>query len=113
MERADRSMATNDIRGKDRPHLCFLCFSEGEDGAGPGGHSSQAIGAVVCKQDVHRGKLNRGYIAMLTTKKEARKKGIGTRPSVRQFPESFLTIFLFPLSFFLQRVSWCRWPCNV
>ncbi|KAA1087849.1 N-alpha-acetyltransferase mak3 [Puccinia graminis f. sp. tritici] len=58
------------------PHLCFLCFSEGDD---PGGHPAQAIGAVVCKQDVHRGKLNRGYIAMLTTKKEARKKGIARK----------------------------------
>ncbi|OAV95124.1 hypothetical protein PTTG_12113 [Puccinia triticina 1-1 BBBD Race 1] len=58
------------------PQLCFLCFSQTHDKGEEPGHPPQAIGAIVCKQDVHRGKLNRGYIAMLTTKKEARKKGI-------------------------------------
>lgn len=60
-----------------RPELCFLCFSQpDDDDDDDDGHPPRAIGAVVCKQDVHRGKLNRGYIAMLTTKKEARKRGI-------------------------------------
>ncbi|PLW19340.1 hypothetical protein PCANC_04527 [Puccinia coronata f. sp. avenae] len=59
------------------PELCFLCFSQpDDDDDDDDGHPPRAIGAVVCKQDVHRGKLNRGYIAMLTTKKEARKRGI-------------------------------------
>jgi len=65
----------------DWPHLSFLCFadseSEGADEEGDG--ARQAIGAIVCKQDVHRGKLNRGYIAMLTTKKEARMMGIARK----------------------------------
>ncbi|KAH9465010.1 hypothetical protein Pst134EB_004502 [Puccinia striiformis f. sp. tritici] len=59
------------------PHLCFLCFSEPTEPTEGG--EREAIGAIVCKQDLHRGKLNRGYIAMLTTKKEARKRGIARK----------------------------------
>ncbi|KAI9611635.1 hypothetical protein H4Q26_008590 [Puccinia striiformis f. sp. tritici PST-130] len=59
------------------PHLCFLCFSEPTELTEGG--EREAIGAIVCKQDLHRGKLNRGYIAMLTTKKEARKRGIARK----------------------------------
>jgi ribosomal protein S18 acetylase RimI-like enzyme len=37
----------------------------------------EIVGVVVCKQDVHRGKLNRGYIAMLSVRKDYRNLGIG------------------------------------
>ncbi|KAG0144243.1 hypothetical protein CROQUDRAFT_65232 [Cronartium quercuum f. sp. fusiforme G11] len=57
------------------PQLAFLCFEDGEEGE----ERSRAVGAIVCKQDIHMGKLNRGYIAMLTTKKEMRKHGIARR----------------------------------
>lgn len=63
----------------DWPHLSFLCFPEEAVGAHHADPPPRAIGAIVCKQDVHRGKLNRGYIAMLTIKKEARMKGIARR----------------------------------
>ncbi|KAM0747394.1 acyl-CoA N-acyltransferase [Meredithblackwellia eburnea MCA 4105] len=53
----------------DWPHLCF--FAEDEDTGDP-------IGTIVCKQDVHREKLNRGYLAMLSTKKAYRGQGIAT-----------------------------------
>lgn len=31
----------------------------------------------MCKQEVHRDKLNRGYLAMLSTKNEYRGMGVG------------------------------------
>ncbi|KNZ53795.1 ribosomal-protein-alanine N-acetyltransferase [Puccinia sorghi] len=60
---------------KDSAHFFF----EEAVGAHHADPPPRAIGAIVCKQDVHRGKLNRGYIAMLTIKKEARMKGIARR----------------------------------
>lgn len=36
------------------------------------------VGAIVCKQDEHKGKSIRGYIAMLAVDKEYRGRGIGT-----------------------------------
>lgn len=77
---------------EDRPHLSFLCFPEEAVGAHHADPPPRAIGAIVCKQDVHRGKLNRGYIAMLTIKKEARMKGIGKlpRPSIVPSISSYL-----------------------
>lgn len=59
------------------PHLCFLCFLQADDEKV--NHPPQAVGAIVCKQDLHRCKLNRGYIAMLTTRKDARKHGIASK----------------------------------
>lgn len=35
------------------------------------------IGVIVCKQEQHRDKLNRGYLAMLSTHPSYRGKGIG------------------------------------
>jgi ribosomal protein S18 acetylase RimI-like enzyme len=87
-----------DGREKSRPELCFLCFSQpDDDDDDDDGHPPRAIGAVVCKQDVHRGKLNRGYIAMLTTKKEARKRGIGKCGSLS--PPPFFASYLTSVSF--------------
>lgn len=37
------------------------------------------VGAIVCKQDSHRGKVERGYIAMLVVGGNWRKRGIGER----------------------------------
>jgi peptide alpha-N-acetyltransferase len=48
------------------PHLCFLAY----DGGKP-------CGVVVCKMDVHREKMMRGYIAMLVVNKHYRGHGIG------------------------------------
>ena len=31
-----------------------------------------AVGTIVCKQEVHRGKLDRGYLAMLSTREAYR-----------------------------------------
>lgn len=66
------------------PQLCFLCFAdrstkipmnEEENSS----CDSTPVGAIVCKQEPHLGKVNRGYIAMLTTKKEMRKQGIARK----------------------------------
>ena len=40
--------------------------------------SAEIIGAIVCKQDVHKSNgRNRGYIAMLSVSKDWRKRGVG------------------------------------
>lgn len=36
-----------------------------------------AVGTIVCKQEIHRDKLNRGYLAMLSTREAYRGKGVG------------------------------------
>ncbi|XP_045499707.1 N-alpha-acetyltransferase 30-like [Colias croceus] len=50
------------------PKLCFLAIHEGK-----------CIGAIVCKLDMHRNVVKRGYIAMLAVDKRYRKRGIGSR----------------------------------
>lgn len=35
------------------------------------------VGVIVCKQDMHKSRVNRGYIAMLSVDKAWRKRGIG------------------------------------
>ncbi|CAK1543100.1 unnamed protein product [Leptosia nina] len=50
------------------PKLCFLAIHEGK-----------CIGAIVCKLDMHRNVVKRGYIAMLAVDKKYRKKGIGSK----------------------------------
>ena len=35
------------------------------------------VGTILCKQEHHRDKLNRGYLAMLSTKESHRGRGIG------------------------------------
>ncbi|KAI4462909.1 n-alpha-acetyltransferase 30 [Holotrichia oblita] len=49
------------------PNLCFLAMCEDE-----------CVGAIVCKLDLHRKQINRGYIAMLAVDKKYRKHGIGS-----------------------------------
>jgi peptide alpha-N-acetyltransferase len=49
------------------PKLCFLAM----DGA-------KCIGAIVCKLDLHKHLVCRGYIAMLTVDKDYRKRRVGT-----------------------------------
>ncbi|KAI5646373.1 acetyltransferase (GNAT) family domain-containing protein [Phthorimaea operculella] len=50
------------------PKLCFLATHEGK-----------CIGAIVCKLDMHRQVVKRGYIAMLAVDEKYRKKKIGSR----------------------------------
>jgi peptide alpha-N-acetyltransferase len=49
------------------PKLCYLALSD-----------DKCIGCIVCKLDVHRQMINRGYIAMLAVDKDYRKLKIGT-----------------------------------
>jgi len=49
------------------PKLCFLAM----DG-------TKCIGAIVCKLDLHKKLARRGYIAMLATDENYRRRGIGT-----------------------------------
>ncbi|EUC58452.1 GNAT family acetyltransferase [Rhizoctonia solani AG-3 Rhs1AP] len=48
-------------------HLAFMAHDP---------ESGEPIGAIVCKQDSHRGKAERGYIAMLVVGSAWRKRGI-------------------------------------
>lgn len=49
------------------PKLCFLCM----DG-------SKCVGAIVCKLDIHKRVIRRGYIAMLAVDAEYRRRKIGS-----------------------------------
>nr|XP_022901506.1 N-alpha-acetyltransferase 30 [Onthophagus taurus] len=49
------------------PNLCFLAM-----------YDDECVGAIVCKLDVHRKLIKRGYIAMLAVDKRFRKHGIGS-----------------------------------
>ncbi|CAH1108391.1 unnamed protein product [Psylliodes chrysocephalus] len=49
------------------PKLCFLAMCEGE-----------CVGAIVCKLDLHRKVIKRGYIAMLAVDQDYRKLRIGS-----------------------------------
>ncbi|KAK6621345.1 N-alpha-acetyltransferase 30 [Polyplax serrata] len=49
------------------PKLCFLAV-----------HNGECVGAVVCKLDVHRKSIRRGYIAMLAVDQNYRKRKIGS-----------------------------------
>ncbi|KAI0027523.1 acyl-CoA N-acyltransferase, partial [Vararia minispora EC-137] len=40
--------------------------------------SQRPIGVIVCKQSLHREKINRGYIAMLSVSKSYRKQGVAS-----------------------------------
>ncbi|XP_045773991.1 N-alpha-acetyltransferase 30-like [Maniola jurtina] len=50
------------------PKLCFLASHEGK-----------CIGAIVCKLDMHRNVVKRGYIAMLAVDEKYRKRKIGSK----------------------------------
>lgn len=43
----------------------------------------KCVGAVVCKLDMHKRRLYRGYIAMLAVDRDYRGKGIGSQLVVR------------------------------
>lgn len=49
------------------PKLCFLAMCKGE-----------CVGAIVCKLDLHRKVIRRGYIAMLAVDENHRKRSIGS-----------------------------------
>ncbi|XP_015109482.1 N-alpha-acetyltransferase 30 [Diachasma alloeum] len=49
------------------PKLCFLAM-----------HGEECIGAIVCKLDIHRKVIKRGYIAMLAVDVNYRKRKIGS-----------------------------------
>ncbi|XP_050297835.1 N-alpha-acetyltransferase 30-like [Anthonomus grandis grandis] len=49
------------------PKLCFLAMCEG-----------QCVGAIVCKLDLHRKVIRRGYIAMLAVDQKYRNMNIGS-----------------------------------
>ncbi|KOC64327.1 N-alpha-acetyltransferase 30 [Habropoda laboriosa] len=49
------------------PKLCFLAM-----------HGVECVGAIVCKLDVHRKVIRRGYIAMLAVDVKYRKRKIGS-----------------------------------
>ena len=49
------------------PKLCYLAI-----------HENKCIGCIVCKLDIHRQMIKRGYIAMLAVDKDYRKLKIGT-----------------------------------
>ncbi|WVF66582.1 hypothetical protein IAT40_001322 [Kwoniella sp. CBS 6097] len=55
----------------DWPHLTFLVF--------PRPDSIEPIATIICKQDSHRGKTNRGYIAMLSVDRAWRRRGIASK----------------------------------
>ncbi|KIJ22742.1 hypothetical protein M422DRAFT_196498 [Sphaerobolus stellatus SS14] len=52
------------------PHLSFLVRAIDAT-------SSETVGVVVCKQSLHRNGKQRGYIGMLSVRKDCRKRGIG------------------------------------
>ena len=41
-------------------------------------HNGECVGAVVCKLDIHRKVVRRGYIAMLAVDQKYRKRKIGS-----------------------------------
>ncbi|KAG7198947.1 hypothetical protein KM043_015910 [Ampulex compressa] len=49
------------------PKLCFLAM-----------HGEECVGAIVCKLDIHRKIIKRGYIAMLAVDVKYRKRKIGS-----------------------------------
>ncbi|KAK4048014.1 N-alpha-acetyltransferase 30 [Microbotryomycetes sp. JL201] len=55
---------------QDWPNLCFFAYDK---------DTNQDVGTVLCKQDVHRDKLNRGYLAMLSVSKPYRAAGVATQ----------------------------------
>lgn len=65
------------------PKLCFLAM-----------HNNLCVGAIVCKLDVHRQTVRRGYIAMLAVDKDFRKLKIGTNLVQKAIQVSFILIWI-------------------
>ncbi|KAI5476678.1 peptide alpha-N-acetyltransferase [Pseudohyphozyma bogoriensis] len=55
------------------PELCFFAYA-----STPSSPTPIPIGTIVCKRDLHRDKLHRGYLAMLSTHPSYRGFGIAT-----------------------------------
>ncbi|KAF8637750.1 hypothetical protein AX17_002608 [Amanita inopinata Kibby_2008] len=53
------------------PHLAYLAYPNDPQITDP-------VGVIVCKQSMHRDRANRGYIAMLSVRKEWRNRGIAS-----------------------------------
>jgi peptide alpha-N-acetyltransferase len=53
----------------------------------------ECIGAIVCKLDIHKKMVRRGYIAMLAVDENYRRKGIGERKELHFI--YFIVIFLY------------------
>lgn len=64
------------------PKLCYLAIYE-----------NKCIGCIVCKLDIHRQMIKRGYIAMLAVDKDYRKLKIGTT-LVQKAIRVSLTLFI-------------------
>ncbi|KAL4534884.1 hypothetical protein Ndes2526B_g05809 [Nannochloris sp. 'desiccata'] len=60
------------------PFLCYLAIDP---------TTQRCFGCVVSKMDVHRGKMLRGYIGMLTVEKEYRHLGVGSELVRRSIAE--------------------------
>ena len=60
------------------PKLCLLAWS-----------GDELVGAIVCKLDMHKRLVQRGYIAMLTVSERFRKRKIGTTLVTRAILEMF------------------------
>ncbi|KAK4053242.1 N-alpha-acetyltransferase 30 [Microbotryomycetes sp. JL221] len=55
---------------QDWPNLCFFAYNV---------ETNQDVATILCKQDLHRDKLNRGYLAMLSVQKPFRNFGVATK----------------------------------
>ncbi|CAF0788706.1 unnamed protein product [Didymodactylos carnosus] len=65
------------------PELCFLCSKKSENSNNPSStqddNENELIGSIVCKLDLHKKILRRGYIAMLAVNNEYRRKKIASK----------------------------------
>ncbi|RWS16477.1 N-alpha-acetyltransferase 30-like protein [Dinothrombium tinctorium] len=67
------------------PHLCFLVNDHFSQFSGPTTAmcGEKIIGAIVCKLDLHKKMVKRGYIAMLAVDENYRKRKIGSNLVIR------------------------------
>lgn len=64
--------------------MIVVLFSKAMDG-------KNCVGAIVCKIEMHKNMMRRGYIAMLAVEKEYRRNKIGKEKLMRRY----LTILSF------------------
>lgn len=65
-------------------HLCYLAL-----------HENKCVGCIVCKLDIHRQMIKRGYIAMLAVDSDYRKLKIGTTLVQKAIRVSELELFFY------------------
>ena len=65
--------------------------------------SDNCVGAIVCKLDMHKNMVRRGYIAMLAVEKEYRRQKIG---------KLFCKLPFQPLWWFLSGKAWKKCQKN-